>query len=80
MVAHVDLNEQEIKMLIDILRFSIAACPLDSISSQEVEIDADMIDKLISKMENALKWLWNSDILLITLWSHFDQTFNFVFI
>lgn len=54
MVTQLDLNEQEIKMLIDILRFSIAACPLGSIS-QEVEIDADMIDKLISRMENALK-------------------------
>jgi hypothetical protein len=54
MVSQLVLNEQEIKMLIDISKFSIAACPLGSIS-QEIEIDADMIDKLISKMENALK-------------------------
>lgn len=54
MVAQLNLNEQEIKMLIDILRFSIAACPLDGIS-QDVKIDADMLEQLISKMENTLK-------------------------
>jgi hypothetical protein len=48
------LNEQEIKMLIDILRFSIAACPLGGIG-KDIEIDADMLEKLISKMEDALK-------------------------
>jgi len=54
LMSRLDLNEQEIKMLIDILRFSITACPLSSIS-KGVEIDADMLEKLISKMENTLK-------------------------
>lgn len=54
MTSQLVLNEQEIKMLIDILRFSIAACPLSGIS-KDVEIDADVLEKLISKMENSLK-------------------------
>jgi len=49
----IDLNQEEIKTLIAILNFSIAACPLQGIS-QEVEIDADKIEKLITKIEKGL--------------------------
>ncbi|MEO9276802.1 MAG: hypothetical protein ABI340_03330 [Nitrososphaera sp.] len=50
----IDLNQEEVKRLIAIMQFSIAACPLGSIS-QEVEIDADKIENLIAKMEKGLE-------------------------
>lgn len=50
----VDLNEEEIKTLIAIMQFSIAACPLGSVS-QEFEIDAEKLENLIAKMEKGLK-------------------------
>jgi hypothetical protein len=36
------------------MQFSIAACPLGSIS-QEIEVDTDKLEKIIAKMENGLK-------------------------
>jgi acetolactate synthase small subunit len=53
-VVLIDLNQEEVKRLIAIMQFSIAACPLGSIS-QEVEIDADKIENLIAKMEKGLE-------------------------
>ena len=50
----VELNEEEIKTLIAIMQFSIAACPLNSVS-QEFEVDAEKLEKIIAKMENVLK-------------------------
>lgn len=50
----IDLNEEEIKTVIAIMQFSIAACPLGSVS-QEIEIDAVKIEKLITKMEKGLQ-------------------------
>jgi hypothetical protein len=50
----IDLTEEEIRILISIMQFSIAACPLGSIS-QEIEVDADKLEKIIAKMENGLK-------------------------
>ena len=50
----IDLNEEEIKILIAIMQFSIAACPLGSIS-QEIEIDSEKLEKLIAKMEKGLQ-------------------------
>jgi hypothetical protein len=41
-------------MLIEILKFSIAACPLSGIS-QEIEIDEDKIEKLIAKLTKTLE-------------------------
>ncbi len=52
-MVSIDLNEEEIKMLIAIMQFSIAACPLGSVS-QEFEIDTEMLEKLIAKMEKRL--------------------------
>ena len=48
-----DLTEEEIKIISAILKFSISACPTDSIS-QDVEIDADKLDKLAEKMDKSL--------------------------
>ena len=50
----IDLTEEEIKIISAILKFSIAACPTDSIT-QEVEIDADKLDKLAEKMDKSLE-------------------------
>ena len=55
-MASIDLSEEEIKIITAILQFSIAACPLDSVS-QEVEVDAEKIEKLIAKMEKGLQSL-----------------------
>lgn len=49
-----DLTEEEIKIIRDVLKFSIVACPTDSIS-HEVEIDADKLDKLVEKMDKSLE-------------------------
>jgi hypothetical protein len=50
----VDLTEEEIKTISAILKFSIAACPTDNIT-QEVEIDADKLDRLAQKMDKSLE-------------------------
>ncbi len=50
----IDLTEEEIKIISAVLKFSIVACPTDSIS-QDVEIDADKLDKLVIKMEKILE-------------------------
>ncbi len=49
-----DLTEEEIKIISAVLKFSIVACPTDSIS-QDVEIDTDKLDKLAIKMEKILE-------------------------
>ncbi|GEM_PF-2105745 len=46
----IDLIEEEIKILVAILQFSITACPLDSVS-QDVEIDSEKLERLISKLQ-----------------------------
>ncbi|MDE1767003.1 MAG: hypothetical protein KGI27_12150 [Thaumarchaeota archaeon] len=55
-MVSIDLNEEEIKILTAIMQFSIAACPLGSVS-QEVEVDAEKLEKLIAKMEKGLQSL-----------------------
>lgn len=49
----IDLTEEEIKIISVVLKFSIAACPTDSIS-HDVEIDSDKLDKLAQKMDKSL--------------------------
>lgn len=49
-----DLTEEEMKIISAVLRFSIAACPLGGIS-QDIEIDEEKLEKLISKMEKGLE-------------------------
>ncbi|HEX5457355.1 MAG TPA: hypothetical protein VFX64_03105 [Candidatus Nitrosotalea sp.] len=53
MVA-IDLSEEEIKIISAVLKFSIVACPTDSIS-QDIEIDADKLDRLAQKMDKVLE-------------------------
>ena len=53
MVA-IDLTEEEIKIISAVLKFSIAACPTDSISN-DVEIDSDKLDNLAQKMDKSLE-------------------------
>ena len=53
-VVTIDLTEEEIKIISAILKFSITACPTDNIS-QDVEIDADKLDKLAQKMDKSLE-------------------------
>lgn len=49
-----NLTEEEIKIISAILKFSISACPTDSIT-HDVEIDADKLDRLAQKMDNSLE-------------------------
>ena len=49
----VDLTEEEIKIISAVIKFSIVACPTDSIS-HDVEIDTDKLDKLAQKMDKSL--------------------------
>jgi len=53
-LTQIDLNEEEIKTIVAVLKFSISACPLGGIS-QDVEIDEEKLEKLISKMEKGLE-------------------------
>ena len=50
----IELNEEEIKTLVAIMKFSIDACPLGSVSP-DIEIDAEKLEKLIAKMEKGLE-------------------------
>lgn len=50
----IDLTDEEIKIISAVLKFSIVACPTDSIS-QDVEIDSDKLDKLAQKMDKSLE-------------------------
>lgn len=50
----IELDEEEIKTLIAVMQFSIAACPLGSVS-QEIEIDSEKLEKLIAKIEKGLQ-------------------------
>ena len=53
-MAQIDLNEEELKTIAAVLRFSISACPLGGIS-QDIEIDEEKLEKLISKIEKGLE-------------------------
>lgn len=53
-MVNVDLTEEEIKIISAVIKFSIVACPTDSIS-HDVEIDADKLDKLAQKMDKSLE-------------------------
>jgi hypothetical protein len=46
------LNDKEITMLIEILKFAEGACPVESIN-QDFAIDAEKIENLLSKLEKA---------------------------
>ncbi len=53
-MTQIDLNEEEIKIISAVLKFSIVACPTDSIS-HDVEIDTDKLERLAQKMDKSLE-------------------------
>jgi hypothetical protein len=53
-MTSIDLSEEDIKTISAVLRFSISACPLGGIS-QDIDIDEEMLEKLISKLEKGLE-------------------------
>lgn len=52
MEKQIMLDEKEIRTLVEILKFAEGACPVDSIS-QDFAIDAEKIERLISKLESS---------------------------
>ncbi|MDE1862217.1 MAG: hypothetical protein KGI33_04825 [Thaumarchaeota archaeon] len=48
----VSLEANEVRTLIEILKFAESACPIDDID-HECPIDLDKIEALITKLENA---------------------------
>lgn len=52
----VEFSYEEVKILIEILRFSLDNCPVESITN-EVDITGDKVQDLIAKLEKALKVL-----------------------
>jgi hypothetical protein len=50
MDKQITLDEKEVSMLIEILKFAEGACPVESIN-QDFAIDAEKIEKLLSKLE-----------------------------
>ncbi len=46
------LNENELKTIIEVLKFAEGACPIQDIT-HEFDIDADKLEGLISKLEKA---------------------------
>jgi len=53
-LVQIDLDEDQLKTIVAVLRFSISACPLGGIS-QDIEIDEEKLEKIISKMEKGLE-------------------------
>lgn len=52
-MTSIELSEEGIKTISAVLKFSISACPLGGIS-QDIEIDEEKLEKIISKMEKSL--------------------------
>jgi hypothetical protein len=51
MSRQVELSDEEIKIIITILRFSKDLCPIESLPEK---IDADQVESMISKFEKTL--------------------------
>ena len=49
-----DLKTDEVKTIIEILRYSVDNCPVESIT-KEVEISVDGVEDLVQKLRNALQ-------------------------
>ena len=54
MIHQVKLVDEEVKTLIEILKYTVDYCPLESIS-EELNITRDRVEDLIAKMEKAIK-------------------------
>lgn len=50
MDKQITLNEKEIKLLVEILKFAEGGCPVESIDP-DVTIDAEKIEALLAKLE-----------------------------
>ena len=53
MSRQVQLEDDEVKTIIAILRFSIDACPIENFPEHKIEIDT--VNNLVSKFEQTLK-------------------------
>jgi hypothetical protein len=49
-----ELGTDEVKTIIEILRYSVDNCPVESITN-EVEISVDGVEDLVQKLRNALQ-------------------------
>ena len=49
---NVELDGDEVKALLEILKFSLGSCPLESVTD-EVAISAGSVEDLIAKLEKA---------------------------
>ncbi len=47
---NVELSEDEIKMITDLLRYSVGSCPVESVS-ERVNISPDKIEDLAARLE-----------------------------
>ena len=47
---NIELTEEEIKIITEILKYSLGSCPVESISNQ-VNISADGVQELVAKLE-----------------------------
>ena len=54
MSRQVELSDEEIKIIITILRFSKDSCPIESLPEN---IDNDAVESLVSKFEKTLAYL-----------------------
>ncbi len=49
-----ELGTDEVKTIIEILKYSVDNCPVESITN-EVEISVDGVEDLVQKLKNALQ-------------------------
>lgn len=50
----VELSEDEVKIITEILKFSLGSCPVESISDR-VQISTDRVEDLAAKLQKALQ-------------------------
>ena len=48
----IELTEEEVKIITEILKFSLGSCPVEGISDQ-VNISAEGVQELVTKLEKA---------------------------
>lgn len=51
---HIEFSDEEVKILIEILKYSLDYCPIEGVS-YEVQITRDKVEDLIAKLEKVLK-------------------------
>jgi hypothetical protein len=53
-LTNLELEDNEIKSLIDILGFSLEVCPIESVG-QEIKITRELVANLIIKLEKSIE-------------------------